>query len=94
MGSKSPSPRCANCDHLHVGLCANVTGNNRGRGAHPRRPCHCEHPEAVKTFNKVCPRSPRMAGFIAYTTMNDHLPQIKTSPKWCPLRHQEAEAQK
>ena len=89
MNDKAKSPRCRECEHLCVGGYAEVTGNNYGRGAHPRRGCTCGHPAARETFEKVCPRSPRMAGFIAYTTMNDDLPQIKTCPKWCPLKEAE-----
>nr|DAI03627.1 MAG TPA: hypothetical protein [Caudoviricetes sp.] len=46
----------------------------------------CEHPKAVETFERVCPHSPRMAAFIAFTKPGGELPAIKTSPRWCPLR--------
>lgn len=93
QGQDAPEPRCANCGHINFGPCATVRGKNQGLGAHPCRPCYCGHPKAVETFYKVCPRSPRFPGFIAYTSKNDRLPQIKTSPRWCPLRHQEEEAE-
>ncbi len=32
-----------------------------------------------------------MAGFIGFTSMNDDMPQIKTAPRWCPLKNGEAE---
>lgn len=84
---KKETPICRECAHMKMTRRAIVNGNNNGR---PRGSCMCQHPEAVKTFYKVCPRSPRMAAFIAYTPMGGDKPQIKTSPKWCPLRHLDA----
>lgn len=54
-------------------------GNARGE-------CMCGHPRAVKTFKKVCPRSPRMEGFIGYTIAGTMTPATKTAPRWCPLK--------
>lgn len=42
---------------------------------------------------RVCPRSPRMAGFIDFTAPGENVPKIKTSPRWCPLRTENKEAQ-
>lgn len=49
----------------------------------------CEHPKAREVFYRLFPRSNRLAGFIGFTSMNDEKPQIKTSPKWCPLKRGE-----
>ena len=51
----------------------------------------CKHPDAVKVFNKVCPRSPRMATFIGYTPPGEAKPALKTSPTWCPMRPENKE---
>lgn len=63
--------------------------NSRLKG--PRGDCMCKHPDAVKTFNKVCPRSPRMAAFIGYTPPGETKPALKTSPTWCPMRPENKE---
>lgn len=68
---------------------ANVTANNRYRGKHPRGDCMCEHPRAAEVFHRLFPRSSRLACFIGFTSMNDNKPQIKTCPKWCPLKNTE-----
>ena len=59
----------------------------------PRGDCMCKHPDALETFKRVCPRSPRMAGFIDFTAPGENVPKIKTSPRWCPLRTENKEAQ-
>lgn len=56
-------PICRSCNFMQVTSYAKTTGNN-SRLKGPRGDCMCKHPDAVKTFNKVCPRSPRMAAFI------------------------------
>lgn len=84
MGNKTPV--CAGCEYLKMHRCR-VTGNNRFLGG-PRAECMCSHPKAFSTFQSVCPRSPRMPGFVGYTKPGGNKPIIKTSPKWCPLRGQ------
>lgn len=79
---------CKTCQYMNMTARARVTGNNFARGL-PRGSCVCKHPEAVSTFNRVCPRSPRMAGFIGYTALGGNTPQIKTAPRWCPLRQKD-----
>lgn len=79
------APACRTCYYMRLIGRANITGNNRYLKG-PRGDCHCKHPEALAAFQKVCPRSPRMAGFIGFTAPGENVPQIKTSPKWCPLR--------
>ena len=64
---------------------AKLTANSWHRKG-PRGECVCRHPDALETFKRTCPRSPRMPGFIAFTTPGESAPQIKTSPRWCPRR--------
>jgi hypothetical protein len=80
---KAETPICRGCLYRSMLRRARITRNNHGE---PRAACMCEHPQAIETFNRVCPRSPRMAGFIGYTAMGGDVLQIKTSPKWCPRR--------
>jgi hypothetical protein len=80
---KAETPTCKGCLYRSAPYRARITGNNNGT---PRAGIVCEHPKAIETFNRVCPRSPRMAGFIGYTAMGGDVPQIKTCPKWCPRR--------
>ena len=75
---------CRYCGYMRITNTAKITGNNRLLKG-PRGSCMCMHPDAVKTFTMVCPRSPRMAAFIGYTAPGGHAPTIKTSPRWCPL---------
>lgn len=89
----SGKPVCKGCLYMKLTGRAKVTGNNWHIGG-PRGECMCQHPEARETFNRVCPRSPRMAAFIGYTKPGEKLPAIKTSPKWCPLREENREEQK
>ncbi len=76
-------PICGTCPHMRMIGRARRDGNN---GGNPRGDCVCGHPDAEEAFHRVCPRSPRMAGFIGFTPMGGDKPQIKTSPRWCPLR--------
>ena len=69
---------CKECEYLKE---YKRPGNLRGE-------CMCNHPKAVETFNKVCPRSPRMAGFISYTIAGTDVPATKTAPRWCPLKEE------
>lgn len=80
-------PICKPCIYLDITSFARTTSRNSHLKG-PRGNCVCRHPAAVDTFKKVCPKSPRMAGFIGFTDPGEYAPQIKTSPKWCPLRHQ------
>lgn len=82
---REEKPICRSCNFMRVTGYAKTTGNNR-RLKGPRGDCMCKHPGAVKTFNKVCPRSPRMAAFIGYTPPGETKPALKTSPTWCPMR--------
>lgn len=83
--SKTATPRCKGCMYMFQGTRAKQNGNNSHRGG-PRAACYCRHPRHRETFERVCPRSPRMPGFIAYTPCGKNGPDIKTSPRWCPLR--------
>lgn len=81
---KDTLPVCAKCEYMTMYRCRE-TGNNRYIGG-PRAACMCNHTEAFSTFRRVCPRSPKMEGFIGYTKPGGNRPVIKTSPKWCPRR--------
>lgn len=81
--------KCKYCHHMKMrGRAAETRGNIFLKG--PRGMCHCEHPKAIETFEKVCPRSPRTPAFIAFTTPGENFPAIKTAPRWCPLRTQKS----
>lgn len=81
---------CRSCNFMRVTSYAKTTGNNRHmKGS--RGNCMCKHPNAVKTFNKICTRSPRMAAFIGYTQPGETKPALKTSPVWCPMRPENKE---
>jgi len=80
--SKKP-PVCAGCLYMRMEGRANCNGNNNGN---PRGYCFCKHPEAREIFRRMFPRSPKMETFIGYTAKGGRVPQLKTSPKWCPLR--------
>lgn len=77
-------PICRQCEYMKLIGRARITGNSLPEG--PRGDCMCEHPKAVETFERVLPRSPRMAAFIGFTKPGEEYPNIKTSPRWCPLR--------
>lgn len=83
---KKNVPICSECLYMELSGRANITGKNMYIGG-PRGYCMCKHPDAEETFKRVCPRSHRMAGFIDFTAPGGNVPQIKTSPRWCPLRH-------
>lgn len=78
-------PRCEGCSHMRMTGRAKRTANLH-YGKVPRGDCHCMHTKAYETFERVCPDGPRMSGFIGYTAPGEFVPQINTSPRWCPLR--------
>lgn len=86
------TPVCKTCYYMRMTRTAKITGNN-SHNKGPRGNCCCEHPEAIQTFKRVCPRSPRMPGFIGFTEPGGRTPQIKTSPKWCPIRKENTESE-
>lgn len=82
---KKDVPVCSECHYMELTGLAKLTANSRyDKG--PRDECMCRHPDALETFKMVCPRSPRMPGFIDFTAPGESVPQIKTSPRWCPRR--------
>ena len=85
MSKKGKAPVCSLCPYMKLGGRAICNGNNNGR---PRADCFCTHPDARETFYRMFPRSPKMATFIGYTAMGGNVPQLKTSPKWCPLKEE------
>lgn len=89
--SNGKIPTCRTCQYMSLIGWAKMTMNGwRDKG--PRGDCMCGHPAALETFDRVCPYSPRMPGFIGYTAPGENVPQIKTSPRWCPLRYDNQEA--
>jgi len=78
-------PTCKECSYMRVLGRAIHNGNNRGLKG-PRAGCYCNHSRAIETFYRVCPRSPRTAGFIGFTYPGEDTPQTKTAPRWCPLK--------
>lgn len=79
------APICADCDYMVLAGRAKRTANNLFR-AGARAACYCGHPGAEKSFHEVCPNSGRMPGFINYTEPGGDVPNMKTSPRWCPMR--------
>ncbi len=58
--------KCSTCPMMKVTGRAIYTRNN-GYMAKPRGRCCCNHDDAEAAFKIVCPKSPRMPGFIAFT---------------------------
>lgn len=85
MNRWATTPIRRTCRYMELMRRAQMTANNLNK-AGPRGGCMCKHPKAQEIFKKLFPRSPRMAGFIGFTAPGEYLPQIKTSPRWCPLR--------
>ena len=85
---KKKPPVCAECQYMKLTGWAKLTANSWGRKG-PRGDCTCNHPAAEETFRKMCPRGPRMPGFIGFTAPGESVPQTKTAPRWCPLRFSE-----
>ena len=83
-------PKCKQCRFMNLTGRAKINSHNLVLGGE-RGVCMCEHPKAYEMFNKVCPRSNRMACFIGFTAPGENEPTIKTSPKWCPLRKENVE---
>lgn len=84
---------CRTCLFMKMTSRAKITANSwHAKGS--RGNCVCRHPDAPEIFNRVCPRSPRMACFIGFTAPGESVPKIKTSPKWCPLRIENKEENK
>ena len=69
-------PKCSECKLMQSYTRSHAT----------RASCFCSHRAARKTFERLFPRSNKMPGFIGYSAPWGNKPQIKTSPKWCPLR--------
>lgn len=78
-------PICKSCRYMSLERRAKVTGNNDYKKG-PRGECVCTHPRAEESFQDVCPKSPRLPGFIGFTKPGEATPNIRTSPRWCPLR--------
>ncbi len=75
--------KCKECEHCKMRGRANVKYS--GNGMYGRGEFWCENPDTVKIplngFGNSAP------GFIGFGTMEkDSKLQIKTSPRWCPLR--------
>ena len=79
------TPRCATCQYKWESRYAKRNGNN-DTCRYSRAECHCKHEKAVEAFQRVCPKSHRMPGFIGFTSTKTGVLEMKTGPKWCPLR--------
>ena len=77
------SIRCDNCYMMVITGRARITEKN-SHLSRPRGSCVCKHPEANAAFQLICPKSSRMATFIAFTKGDSDEPDIKTAPRWCP----------
>lgn len=87
MANSTTETYCAKCPHMKITHRANTTSVHTYRGYRmPRGSCYCTHPDAEKCFKAKMPKSNRTPGFIAFTPMNSTVPDIKTSPRWCPYK--------
>ncbi len=77
--------RCIDCPLMEISGYARITAANYSK--RPRGNCFCKHPDAERVFKEYCPNSPRMPCFISFTQTDSGKPDIKTSPRWCPLKH-------
>lgn len=77
--------RCATCPMMKITGRAKQTANS-WHLKEPRGYCGCTHPEAKAAFKIISPKSPQMAGFIAFTKGSSDEPNIQTTPKWCPRK--------
>ena len=74
---------CRECEYCKMRSRADVT--LAGNGIYGRGEFRCEHPETGKIPVKVFGN--RMPGFIGFGTMDRRsVVQIKTHPRWCPLK--------
>lgn len=77
--------KCKECEHCKMTSRANIKFAGGGYGGYGRGEFFCEHPDV----GKMHPRDfgNRAPGFIGFGTMEkESVVQIKTSPRWCPLR--------
>lgn len=76
--------KCIICRYRSVGLSARTNGNNRMLLG-PRRSYFCEHRNARESFEKNS-KSSVSPCFIGYSKPGEFVPNIKTCPRWCPLK--------
>lgn len=69
-------PKCKECRYLET--------RHSTRGG-IRMHCCCEHPRMKKSFDRYGGHS--APGFVCFSIGWSRNPDIKTSPRWCPLRH-------
>ncbi len=84
MKNDKKTIRCTDCPMMQMTTRARIVYANIGKM--PRGYCFCEHPDAEQMFKECCPKSPRMARFIAFTKLDSDKPDIKTTPRWCPRK--------
>lgn len=77
--------RCSACPYLIVPIRNNVSTSNVGM-SRPRGCCYCNHPNAPTELDKIVPGTAVGPGFIAYTKGYSDVPNIKTAPRWCPIK--------
>lgn len=81
--------KCKECEYCKMRGRANVKYS--GYGIYGRGEFWCEHPDTTKLPPRAFGRSaPSFIGFG--TREKDSKPQIKTSPRWCPLRKEKNNA--
>lgn len=81
--AKKEITSCKYCNYCKSRGQANRTGNNSGR--EPRKTYYCENPLTYEL--PASSFGNRAHRFIGYGTSDWGSPlNMKTSPKWCPLR--------
>lgn len=79
--------RCKGCAWLQVRSRARWNASNRHM-PQPRSKCYCLHPDASRCSNAILGRG---MGFICYTeSQYPGTPAIKSAPRWCPRKPQNA----
>lgn len=70
--------RCSKCEH-----CKEVSGSEYAT----RNNFYCKHPnqDYIREYYKKN-RIYRAHGFIDFGRAFEHVPKLKTSPKWCPRK--------
>lgn len=83
--SKKNAPKCQLCMYKQVWRTANLTANNRHLKG-PRKSCCCSHPDTEEVIKRKFPKLCSAPGFICFTEPGSSKLQIKTCPRWCPLK--------
>ena len=69
--------KCSNCNY-----CKGYKGSSANRYGF-----HCEHTDQQHIIDYFKKKNiKKMAGFIGHGKPYSNIPEIKTSPAWCPLK--------